>query len=355
MAKDGLPANGVICGEFPAGRVPRKHQLELWRRVCAGECDVIPLTADWHFRDDIKSWSLCDLLITHQTMSATRYEHTKDHAGRSGDAWVLLCYLRSGSISTVLDDRTHARLEPGTVCVMDWSVPHVSVASDYELVTVALPRSHVTAAELMGRRTPAITWAPGSAQGRVVGNAIEHLIEQLPELGGDEAAALAAGFTGLVGGLLLAEAELLRNRYAETSRADAMKQFVNEHLRDASLGVQTLCERFHCSRATVYRLFEDEGGVASYIQRQRLHACMRELTRIQNPPKGVLEQVASAWGFTNPHRFSRLFRAQFDLSPQEALRAQAPRADKQPELRSGKDYWQYAELLNGWIASRRPR
>ena len=184
MAKDGLPANGVICGEFPAGRVPRKHQLELWRRVCAGECDVIPLTADWHFRDDIKSWSLCDLLITHQTMSATRYEHTKDHAGRSGDAWVLLCYLRSGSISTVLDDRTHARLEPGTVCVMDWSVPHVSVASDYELVTVALPRSHVTAAELMGRRTPAITWAPGSAQGRVVGNAIEHLIEQLPELGG---------------------------------------------------------------------------------------------------------------------------------------------------------------------------
>ncbi len=353
MAKDGLPTNGVICGEFPADRIPRKHHLSLWRRVCAGECEVVPLTGDWLFRDDIESCALYDLLITRQAMSATRYERTGRHVERSGDAWVVLWYLRSGSFTAVFDDRTHVRLEPGSLCVLDWSVPHVSVASDHELVTVAFPRSQVPAAELMGSRTPAVTWAPGSAQGEILGGALENLLSQLSQLDRDAAAALAAGFTGLVAGLLLAEGELLHNRYAETSRADTMKQFVNEHLRDPSLGVQTLCERFHCSRATVYRFFEAEGGVASYIQRQRLHACMRELTRIQSPPKGVLEQVASAWGFTSPHRFSRLFRAQFGLSPQEALRAQAPPDRKQPALRSEQNYWQYAELLNGWIASRR--
>lgn len=355
MAKDGVPASGVVYGEFPADEIPRKHQLELWRRVCAGECDVIPLTTEWAFREDIRSWSLCDILITRQSLRATRYERTRKHVEGSSADWIIVWYILDGTLSTVLDDRTHVCLEPGTVCVMDWGVPHVSVASDYALVTIALPRSQVKASELMGERSPAVTWAPGSAQGQLVANAIDQLLTQLNQVDGEEAAALAAGFTGLVGGMLLAEAELLRNRYAETSRANTMKAFVNEHLRDASLGVQTLCERFHCSRATVYRLFEDEGGVASYIQRQRLHACMRELTRIQNPPKGVLEQVASAWGFTNPHRFSRLFRAQFNLSPQEALRAQAPRADKQPELRSGQDYWQYAKLLNQWIASRRTR
>jgi AraC-like DNA-binding protein len=355
VAKDGLPTNGVICGEFPADRIPREHHLALWRRVCTGECEVIPLTEDWLFRDDIKSCALCDVLITRQAMCATRYERTSRHVQRSGDAWIVLWYLRGGNLSTVFDDRTHLRLEPGSLCVLDWSVPHVAVATDYELVTVAFPRSQVPAAELMGSRTPAVTWAPGSAQGEILGNALEHLLSQLPQLDRNAAAALAAGFTGLVGGLLIAEGELLRNRYAETSRADAMKQFVNEHLRDPSLGVQTLCERFHCSRATVYRLFEAEGGVASHIQRQRLHACMRELTRIQSPPKGVLEQVASAWGFTNPHRFSRLFRAQFGLSPQEALRARTPRGRKQPAMRNEQDYWQYAEVLNGWIASRRRR
>mgnify|MGYP006295997815 CR=1 FL=1 len=286
-------------------------------------------------------------------MSATRYERTQSHVDCSGDSWIVLNYLRCGSISTVLDHHAHTRLGPGSLCVMDWSVPHVSVASDYELVTVAFPRSELPAAELMGRRTPAVTWAPDSAQGEILANALENLLAQLPRLDDHEAAALAAGLTGLVGGLLLAEGGLLRNRYSETSRADAMRQFVNEHLREPGLGVQMLCEHFHCSRATVYRMFEDEGGVASYIQRQRLHACMRELTRIQSPPKGVLEQVASAWGFTNPHRFSRLFRAQFNLSPQEALRAQTPQAGNQPTLRSRQDYWQYADLLNGWIASRR--
>lgn len=355
MAKDGLPANGVMGGFFPARRIPRKHHLELWRRVCAGEFDVIPLTADWHFKADVHSWSMSELFITRQSMTATRYERAEQHIGRSGGAWLVVSFQVRGSISIAFDERAHVRLEPGSISVLEWGVPFVSVASDYEAVTVAVPRSEITAAELMGRRTPAVCWAPGSAQAGLVGNAIDHLLEQLNAVDGESAAALAAGFTGLVGGLLTAEADLLRNRYAQTSRADAMKRFVNEHLRDPGLGVQTLCERFHCSRATVYRLFEDQGGVASYIQRQRLHACMRELTRIQNPPKGVLEQVASAWGFTNPHRFSRLFRAQFNLSPQEALRAQAPRADKQPELRSGQDYWQYADLVNDWMASRRTR
>jgi hypothetical protein len=77
---------------------------------------------------------------------------------------------------------------------------------------------------------------------------------------------------------------------------------------------------------------------------------MRELMRIQKPPKGVLEQIASAWGFTNPHRFSRLFKAQFDLSPQEALRAQAPAAEH--ENSNSADYWASATRLRDWLDHR---
>jgi len=85
-------------------------------------------------------------------MSATRYERTNQHVLRSGDAWIVLWYLRSGNLSAVLDDRTHVHLEPGSLRVLDWSVPHVAVATDYELVTVAFPRSQVPA----GRMQPAL-------------------------------------------------------------------------------------------------------------------------------------------------------------------------------------------------------
>jgi len=352
VAKDGLPASGVASAEFPATGIPRKHHLELWRRACDGESHIIPLSTDWGFLGDIKCWSVADLLITRQHITATRYERTPEHVKRSGKEWLLFWYVLRGSHSMVIDDRVHHRWDSSNLGVHDWGVPHVDVASDYDLVTIAFPRSQLAAAELMGERTPVVSWGVNSAQGQLLRTTVDHLLAQLPHIDTNGAAALASGFTGLLDGILLAEAELLRNRYLETSRSDAMKQFVTEHLRDSTLGVHTLCERFHCSRATVYRLFEDEGGVASYIQRQRLHACMRELTRIQNPPKGVLEQVASAWGFSNSHRFSRLFRAQFDLSPQEALRAQAPAGDKQPGVRSEQDYWRNAELLNAWMANR---
>ncbi|KGE02825.1 helix-turn-helix domain-containing protein [Pseudohaliea rubra] len=355
MAKDGLPASGVLSAAFPAERIPRKHHLELWRRVCSIECNVVPLTPDWGFWGDVSSWSVADLLITHQRISATRYERTARHVEQNNSEWLIVWRVLKGSQAAVIDDRVHMRWDPTTIGVQDWSIPYVAVASDYELITVAVPRERVSAADFMGHKSPAVGWEVASAQGQLLCMAVENLLAQLPRLTNEEAPAIAAGFTGLVGGLLLSEADLLRNHYAETSRIDAMKQFVNEHLRDPTLGVLMLCERFHCSRATVYRLFEAEGGVASYIQRQRLHTCMRELTRIQNPPKGVLEQVASAWGFTNPHRFSRLFKAQFDLSPQEALRAQTPNSGKETERRDEQDYWQNAKLLSDWMNSRRCR
>lgn len=351
MTNDG---HGQAAGHeatFPADTIPRHYHLDLWRRVCSNQCNVVPLDSDWCFRGRVSAWHIDDLLITHQCMSATRYERTAAQVARSEKDWLVLRYAIAGSHTLLIDDRVHIRNDPETIVVQDWCLPYVDVSSEYELITIGIPRQLVAAAEHMGRATPAVAWAADSPQGELLRAAIDKLLlnHAAP---GEDAAALCAGFIGLVDGLLGTEAALLRNRYAETesSRIDAMKRHIREHLRDPGLGVQTLCDSFHCSRATVYRLFSDEGGVASYIQRQRLHSCMRELTRIQKPPKGVLEQIASAWGFTNPHRFSRLFKAQFDLSPQQALRAQAPAVKH--ENSNSADYWASATRLRDWLDHR---
>jgi len=49
------------------------------------------------------------------------------------------------------------------------------------------------------------------------------------------------------------------------------------HLDDLDLGVATLEEAFHCSRASIYRQFEDEGGVAAFVRWERLQRCYVEL------------------------------------------------------------------------------
>lgn len=69
------------------------------------------------------------------------------------------------------------------------------------------------------------------------------------------------------------------------------------------------------------------GGVAHYIQEQRLTRACAELCNPAHDHRRIYE-VAFALGFSSEAHFSRVFRATFGLSPSDARgRAQATRVD----------------------------
>ncbi|MHC2089024.1 helix-turn-helix transcriptional regulator [Methylobacterium sp. CM6244] len=84
-----------------------------------------------------------------------------------------------------------------------------------------------------------------------------------------------------------------------------------------SLGIDTLITQFGLSRATLYRLFEHEGGVASYIRERRLLRAMKLLGAAGGRPR--ISSVAYATGFSDEKTFSRAFRRRFGFLPSEAL------------------------------------
>jgi AraC-like DNA-binding protein len=345
-------ANGVFGlhqVEFPADKIPRGQHLEFWRRACAREARIMPLASDWHFITTPSYWSVGDLAVFLHGTTPTRFERGRDLIESGNRRWLVVRLLLRGSHALAIDERIHLKVTPELLVVQDFSVPYVGVTSDYEMLSLRIPRELVAGAERLGPSQPAIVWDRKSPQGSLLRGAIDIIFARLGTIDTDGAASVSAGFAGLLGGLLSAEPGLQQNRATEKSRLDAMKRYINQHLRDPGLSAKVLGERFYCSRATVYRLFEGEGGVASYIQRQRLNGCMRELVRMQQPPKGVLEQIAAAWGFGNPQRFSRLFRAEFSITPQEALKAQAPLPSKDLDLTGRDDYWRSAAALSQWL------
>jgi AraC-like DNA-binding protein len=73
------------------------------------------------------------------------------------------------------------------------------------------------------------------------------------------------------------------------------------------------------SRSNLYRLFEDTGGVARYIQRERLieaHAIFSDPKKTQS-----VSEIAEDLCFANASSFSRTFKREFGYTPSDVRSA----------------------------------
>lgn len=306
-----------------ADRLPPSQHLAAVRLALEGHCEVSPLTTPWHLQRDLESWRVDGLLLSRWSMSAARHERSQVLADSDGNEWLLLRMLQRGRQALCIDDRHHVSASADTLLLTDWSLPWTCNSTDCDLLTVGIPRSRLSASKLLNFKIPALSWQRDSAEGRQLAAMVELLWQQLPELDAASAHSVALGFVGFLDGLLSNHPLLLRAQYANTSRLAAMKSALNEQLQDPELGVGTLCERFACSRATVYGLFERDGGVAGFIQRQRLHRCLRELARGDATAPDTLEAMARRWCIGSAARLVRLFEEHFGLAPQDILAARA--------------------------------
>jgi len=98
---------------------------------------------------------------------------------------------------------------------------------------------------------------------------------------------------------------------------ESLKCLVEQHLDSPALSAEFICARSGWSRATVYRLFETEGGLARYIRRRHLLRAFRELTSGQ-PPHLRIVDLALAHQFASESSFNRAFRRAFGIPPGKA-------------------------------------
>ncbi|MFM0640196.1 helix-turn-helix domain-containing protein [Paraburkholderia metrosideri] len=93
-----------------------------------------------------------------------------------------------------------------------------------------------------------------------------------------------------------------------------VRRHVETHLHDPDLSPDSVLASLHLSRASVYRIFEHEGGLAAYIRSRRLRMAADELVRF---PQMEVQDIASGLGFNDASTFTRAFRRAFDIAPSE--------------------------------------
>lgn len=260
-------------------------------------------------------WVVDDLYFNELGLSPITYRR---RARKAGDV-LLVRFYWEGSSNGIFKDAPF-RTRPGEIHLFDQAAECRGVAFGWNrMASVFLPYSTV---RYEPRRHPGhVCVGPDDAPGRMLWSSMAAMFAELPRTSRAEASTLASAFAGLVASLLLAgDRSAASSRECETARRLAMRRYLDEHLSDPELGVASLCAAFGASRATIYRNFAEEGGVARFVARRRLDRAFRDLASLP-PGRGRVRQVAERWGFACPYHFSRAFRRQFDLWPTEVFEA----------------------------------
>lgn len=224
-------------------------------------------------------------------------------------------------------DGRSVRAAPGAVQLRDLSLPAASRLEMVDLTALIAPRAVVPAC-LLGRDAHGAVIAPDEPGARLLTAHLVSLEEFAPDLTDDEVEAamqalllVAARMTGFAVRLAPTEVAALQRSVRRQAKA-----FIETRLAAGEAGIANdeVAKAAGVSRATLYRAFDEEGGVNRYIQDRRLHHARRAL-RQRSGLTPTIADIAYAYGFASPSHFSRQFRARFGYSPSEVEPLSPPR------------------------------
>jgi AraC-like DNA-binding protein len=230
---------------------------------------------------------------------------------------LLLGVVLSGRLRFEQDGR-RAAFGPGDFVLYDGSRPFrvdVQGPYDYLLCCFRSVSAHVDPA-VLGRITV--------TRDLIDDPAARALVTLLPELTDDAArlnpvtaSEMADHVTAILRTVLRGSAREGRDRTGGNPMLTRILDYVDHHLDDADLNPEAIAQAMHVSVRSLHTLFHQEGTTVSrYLRRRRLERVRRDLAdpTLARQPAYV---IASHWGLGEASYFSKIFRAEFGMSPRE--------------------------------------
>jgi AraC-like DNA-binding protein len=186
----------------------------------------------------------------------------------------------------------------------------------------------------------------GSPAAALIGGNLILLAQQAEKLTTHELDAFIDGFVALTARATAPLFEQIRGLEGRKPLSSfvSIRRHIDQNLRQPALDADLLARTFGLSRASLYRLFEPVGGVATYIRNTRLNRAYQDIvaTELSNHR---IAPVAYRLGFKNLSAFNRLFKETYGVSPREARdRALRGLSDIRPGANARQEL-----SLGGWL------
>jgi len=307
--------DGIAVERFSTHGIAPRDRHEAWANrhwpSIAPLYETTPLEA---FDNAIETVDLGPLKLFYSHISSQRYDRGAEML-RSYDPEALNVLLMfEGHAKGEMGGRDfhHA---PGTVLIADvgQTSHHMSTAS--RTVRMVLPRAQALEMGFDMRAMHGLVLDSQAAS--LFASHLAQLPGLLPELKAEDGPRVARTVLDLltlavsVSGRIIPPEPATRRSIAALRARDEIER----RLESPSLGVDDLCRRLQISRTSLQRLFEQEGGVGTYIRGRRLEAARRALADPRNPE--TIAMLADRLGFSDAAHLSRLFRARYGNTPSD--------------------------------------
>lgn len=344
MTESRLPSVSLM-----PGMLPNEELFLHWRKGIEPYFRSVPL-ADPRDPPQVPEVHLynCDSFLFFDTnLSRQKFVRDGDWLRRNDDSDHVGLQLFLRGSNQVENGGRDFVIEPGGICAVNLGYEIDATCTDAEVLSIILPRDALAEHLPVLHDARGLLFDPASTPGRLLGDFMHSLRRTLPVAAASDAPLLSESLMGLLR-VLLAGGDPISIE-ARRGVFTAVQQHIDAHLGDPDLGVETLCARFRVSRATLYRLFHDQGGVRAYILRRRLMACFKALTAPALTDLGIFE-VALNCGFSSPSHLSSRFREHFGMTPSEVREAARHHHDRgeAPVRSSDEDGLADIELMQRW-------
>ena len=300
-----------------------KQTLADLRAATAAVCDVTPLGPPEDFLVVSKAKLAGGWLLLESVGPPVRYDRTAAHVARGGLDHYQITLCLDGWMRFVVG-RRDITLHPGDICLNDMAQPNFAELGGSEekpsrVMTLVVPRQMLAPRLAHPDSVSGMMLAADDRRARLLADQFDELRQQ-PDSDG------SAGDTKTVVEIMCDLVAEAAGRSADAHGANghaerrllltAIKQHIGDHLESDAVGTEDLIRRFGVSRASLYRLFEPDGGIAHYVQDQRLSRALRLLIAPQARGKRLIS-LALDLQFSGDSSFVRAFRRQFGMTPGE--------------------------------------